>query len=541
MNQSIYSGATGLLSFQKGIDVESNNVANVNTVGFKSDRVSFNDLMYENGIGKGVSFNDPSKNFTQGNLKPSNSEYDFAISGKGFFTLQNPSYPDKLYYSRAGQFSSNKENNLVNDLGFLVMGVQPVVSGDMITSAYNNGIASTVIDTADSIYTLNTYTTDYKTNAKEVHEVMNNLNAIQAVQAGTATIEQQKLLDENPSLEKNYAKYATQVQNLQAATSGNNYKSTDMILSDIEEIITNYSNALKSFSINPVAGEPAQKAQATVVFPLPNTTNSDAEYTVEILIDGNKIQQKFDTDVSTTLQLFSDKINQIAGITSKVDTTTGELTIDSLISGKNVAISKAKSGNQNLAIDNTKKASGTGEALVDALYVDLQAALDKVGGKSAKNKSEITNIASGSTPKLEPIILDLNTLGMSSTLYEKIVNGSVNTIASYPEIESDGGNIYLRDGDARFLIGKLLPVSFTDETELEPQGDSVYMKSAGQKDPIYIVDSAEVMGKYLENSNSDLSKILVELMTWQKAFEANSKSVTTSDELLKTALALKTK
>ena len=59
--------------------------------------------------------------------------------------------------------------------------------------------------------------------------------------------------------------------------------------------------------------------------------------------------------------------------------------------------------------------------------------------------------------------------------------------------------------------------------------------------PIYIENSATVKGKYLENSNIDLSETLVNLMVWQKAFDANSKSLTTSDELLKTALALKSK
>ena len=57
--------------------------------------------------------------------------------------------------------------------------------------------------------------------------------------------------------------------------------------------------------------------------------------------------------------------------------------------------------------------------------------------------------------------------------------------------------------------------------------------------PIFIDGNADVVGGYLEESNVDLSKELVNILTFQKAFEANSKSITTSDELLKTALALK--
>lgn len=538
MNGSIYTGTSGLLSFQKGIDVESHNVANVNTVGFKADNISFNDLMYQGGVGKGVTSNDPFKDFSQGSLKPSNSEYDFAISGEGFFTLQDPQNPSKSYYSRTGQFASNNENNLTNNLGFLVMGVSPTVSGDMITGEYANNITSTIVDTDTSIYTLNTYTTDYRTNATEIQDVITNKDAIEAVINGTATTEQQKLIDDNPNLQINYTKYADQITALQNASSGNNYKSTDMILNDIDEVITNYSNALKAFSIKPIAGESALKAQSTVTFPLSNIT-ADNEFTMEILINGVKVQQGFDTDLSNTLKLFSDKINEFSGITSNIDTATGTLIIDSLISGSNLVVSHAKLNDDSLAINNTQKAAGSGQALIDALYNDLETALAKIGGDAVQNKSEILDVASGTPPALSPIVLDLNTLGMSSRLFEKIVNGDTDAIASYPGIESDNGNIYLTDGDARFLVGKLLPVTFTDLSGLNPQGDNMYSKSAGQSDPIYLADSAQVMGKYLENSNVDLSDKLVDLMVWQKAFDANSKTVMTSDELLKTALALK--
>ena len=168
MNGSIYNGRSAILSYQNALGVETNNIANVNTVGFKSDSISFNDLMYQDGVGKGVTRNDSIKNFSQGSIKPSNSEYDFAISGQGFFTLQDPIETDKIYYSRTGQFSSNNENYLTNSQGLIVMGVKPVVSGDIITGEYENNITSTIIDTDTSTYSLNTYTTDFLKNAKKI-------------------------------------------------------------------------------------------------------------------------------------------------------------------------------------------------------------------------------------------------------------------------------------------------------------------------------------------------------------------------------------
>ena len=537
MNGSMYTGTSGLLSFINGIDVESNNVANVNTIGFKSDTISFNDLMYQDGIGKGVTRNDPMKSFTQGSITPSPSDYDFAIAGEGFFTLQDPDTPDKLYYSRTGQFSSNNENFLTSSTGLIVMGIRPDVTGDIITGEYENNITSTIVNEENSTYSLNTYTTNYQVTAKEIEYVMNNIDAIEAYNANTATQEQIDFIDNNPTLLTNYAKYSTQITELQNASSGNNYKSIDSLLGDIDEIITNYANALKKFSVNPVSGEVSTKAETSITFP--DTVIDGDTYTLELLLNGVKVQQSFDTSVENTLKLFSDKINEFAGISSTVDTVTGELIIGSLVSGDNMVVSKAKLNDQTIAIVENQKAAGSGESLVNALYQDLETALTKVGATAAKNKSEIADSTSGESLALETILLDLNTLGMSSVLYEKMANGDPSSIASYPSIESEDGNIYLKDGNARFLVGKLLPVTFINVSDLNPQGDNLYTKGVNQNDPIYIKNSASIMGKNLENSNIDLSETLVNLMVWQKAFESNSKTITTSDELLKTALALK--
>jgi len=538
MNGSIYTGTSGLLSFQKSIDVTSNNVANVNTVGFKSDRVSFNDLMYQDGIGKGVTTNEILKNFSQGSLNPSDSEYDFALEGEGFFTLQDPSSPDRLYYTRTGQFSTNSDNYLSSSTGFLVMGVAPTVTGDMITSEYDNAITSTVIDTEETLYTLNTYTNDYQTIAKEVESVLQNVDLIEAYNAGTATPEEIALIDGNPDLLTNYTKYITEITALQNTSSGAGSKSVNTILDDITDIIASYTNALKAFSINPVDGDVVTKAQSTVQFPL--DLNTEGEYTLEILVNGVKVQQNFDTDIATTLNAFSDKISQFSGITSSVNTTDGTLTIESLISGTNMVVASAKLNDAAIAIEETQIASGSGEALIDALYTDLQTSLAKIGGLAVTNKSEISDVQTGNVPTVSPILLDLNSLGMSSALYEKLLSGGDDAIASYPSIESEDGNIYLRDGDSRFLVGKLLPVTFTNISGLNPQGDNLYMQGVEQNDPIYIANATTVKGQYLEQSNADLSESLVDLMVWQKAFDANSKTVMTSDELLKTALALKT-
>ena len=80
---ALWTGISGLSGAQRALDNESNNVANVNTLGYKASRISFTDQMYQDNIGKGVSTFHVEKLYTQGNLKLTGVSYDVALSGDG--------------------------------------------------------------------------------------------------------------------------------------------------------------------------------------------------------------------------------------------------------------------------------------------------------------------------------------------------------------------------------------------------------------------------------------------------------------------------
>jgi len=494
MNRSMSTGATALNAFQKALNVQSNNLANVNTTSFKSDAVSFSDMMYDREVGIGSFMDTPKKSYSQGDLKPTHSNYDFAIEGKGFFTLQDPTNPDRLLYTRTGQFKNDKENFLSDTKGRRVLGIAPTVSGDVITSEFTKNIVSAIIKKQDSVLSVNTYVTDYTKEARATGDT---------------------------------------------GVSGQNFKTVDSNINDIEALRSAYDSAIKAYSINQVEGDVAKKAETTITFPI--TASANNKYTMEALVNGVKIQQDFDESIENTLQQFSNKINKLSAVTSSVDTTTGVVTISSMVSGKNLLVSQPKLNNSALAVIKISDATGSGQNLIDATYGDLQAVMQNVNAKVATNKSEILRPQSGEQPNKSQLVLDLHKLGMSDVLYEKLLSGDPQKVAVYPGIESEEGYIYLKDGGTRFLIGKIAPVTFTNASKLNPQGDGLYAKGYEQSDPMFLKDSAKVLGSYLENSNVDVSKELVDLIVFQKAYEANSKSISTSDELLKTALALKNK
>ncbi|MBE0495028.1 MAG: flagellar basal-body rod protein FlgG [Campylobacterales bacterium] len=134
MIRSLYTAATGMKAQQLQIDTTSNNISNVNTIGYKKQRAEFADLFYQTmqyagtatsattqsptgiEVGLGVRPTAITKIFTQGNFKETTSNLDLAITGKGFFQVQLPD--GTTAFTRNGAFKLDGEGNVVNSDGY---------------------------------------------------------------------------------------------------------------------------------------------------------------------------------------------------------------------------------------------------------------------------------------------------------------------------------------------------------------------------------------------------------------------------------------
>lgn len=119
------TGLSGLRAASVDLDVTGNNIANASTVGFKGSKAQFGDLYASglsagnNPVGDGVRVQDVKQSFSQGNISFTDNGLDLAINGDGFFTLNNGG---ETRYSRAGQFSVDKEGFVTNNEGMRVQG-----------------------------------------------------------------------------------------------------------------------------------------------------------------------------------------------------------------------------------------------------------------------------------------------------------------------------------------------------------------------------------------------------------------------------------
>lgn len=130
---SLYVPLTGLESSSEALSVTSNNLANLNTVGFKSQRALFGDLFYQQvgtsgdgdqtQIGLGATVSSVDSQFTEGSIQASGVPTDVAIQGNGFFVVQNGG---EQLYTRAGDFTTNSAGSLLTQDGSQVLGYQAV-------------------------------------------------------------------------------------------------------------------------------------------------------------------------------------------------------------------------------------------------------------------------------------------------------------------------------------------------------------------------------------------------------------------------------
>jgi flagellar basal-body rod protein FlgG len=161
--RALRTAATGMTAQQMNVEVISNNIANMNTVGFKKQRAEFQDLLYQNvermgaqssdtgtvvttgvQIGMGVRTGSVYRIADQGNLQRTGGRYDLGIDGRGFFQVQLPS--GETAYTRAGNFSIDDQGRLTTGDGYPVLPqlTIPQEATDVVIS--KNGAVQVMID-----------------------------------------------------------------------------------------------------------------------------------------------------------------------------------------------------------------------------------------------------------------------------------------------------------------------------------------------------------------------------------------------------------
>ena len=270
---ALWTGISGLAAHQTALDNESNNIANVNTVGYKAGRISFADQIYQGKIGKGSFVQDAEKIFVTGGSKITGVEYDVALQGDGFFSVVNKNTlgTAETFYTRAGNFRMGQSGTLQNPDGYEVQGwamssidqKNDVVSTNSnarrFTDAYIKTLGSSIIRHGDFIETIAAKATNFDETAK----------------SDSTTV-----------------------------FSGAGAKTKAAKLKDIDLAMADYNKWLQKYKDDPTlpsAGSTAQVSQANFRTGVPPTSIIGKEGdSIEIVINGNQYTQNFVPTKTTT-------------------------------------------------------------------------------------------------------------------------------------------------------------------------------------------------------------------------------------------------
>jgi flagellar basal-body rod protein FlgG len=158
MNPALWTAKTGLDAQQTRLAVISNNLANVNTTGFKRGRAVFEDLLYQNvrqvgaqssqntqlpsglTLGTGVRIVATEKLFSQGNLVQTNNPLDIAVQGRGFFQVQTPD--GGTAYTRSGSFQLDAQGQLVTSSGYALQPAITIPANTQSITIGSDGVVS---------------------------------------------------------------------------------------------------------------------------------------------------------------------------------------------------------------------------------------------------------------------------------------------------------------------------------------------------------------------------------------------------------------
>lgn len=431
MPSPFFTGLSGLRAHSRAVEVVANNLANLNTVGFKGSRSDFRDLFYQqigqsrsgvaSQVGIGAAPITVSRRFEQGTIQNTGGLLDAAVQGEGYFIVEDG---DLTLYTRAGNFQLNQDQEVVSINGELVQGWVR----DRTTGVVNTNLPRSSIT-----------------------------------------------LQGNDRIEPTATSTISVNANLQTGST------------------LPFSRPIEIFDS---LGAPHI---LTLTFtPTTPTGSNSAAYTITGTLPANET-----IDLSTNLTPTSDPNVVVGAVVIEFDQN-GELSAASPTSA-----TLDMSG----TTPNYAYANGAAPMSITWNFLDdlLQPRLTSVAASSA--------------------VTDLSQNGSASA---ELVSISV----------ADGGVINGLYSDGRTQqLAQLALARFTNPQALQATGNNNFVRTASAGEPLEGVANSgglgSIVGLSLETSNVDIAKEFTDLLTYQRGFQANSRVITTADELNQETLNLK--
>jgi flagellar hook protein FlgE len=512
MMRSMFAGVSGLKNHQIKMDVIGNNISNVNTIGFKSGRTNFQDLLNQNikgateprdgrggtnpiqvGLGNSIATIDVLQ--TQGNLQNTSKVSDLAIQGDGFFIVGDGT---NQYYTRAGNFNMEKNGKLVNPAsGMILNGWMANTAGEINPNSAITGIQLPIgQNIAPSATTKVGFggNLDSKTFGTLTYPQMTIDDG-----AGNATRVSITLVPTN-----NYNEFTYAVE----APNGVVTDGTGTVTLDVEGRVTAVSGG--PITVTPTGG-------AAITFTLPTVgAESGGVFTATSLAGTTEFAGAF----TAPIPLFT--------ATKIFDSEGKEHTVSTTVTKNEVNRWKWQTN------DEQGNLLGNGDLV-----------FDNTGKLTSAAGTAITFAPAGAEPLT--IIPDFSNITQFASAISEITSPeqdgyAMGQLQSF-NIDKSGQVLGVFSNGRSQILAQLAMANFNNPSGLLRAGDSMFAASANsgtaQVGQAGFNGRGNINSGTLEMSNVDLSQEFTDMIVTQRGFQANSRIITTSDEMLQELVNLK--
>lgn len=532
MSQSLYTAMGGISGAQTELNVISNNIANLNTTGYKSSSVNFSDVFYTTissgtgasgttggtnpmQVGLGVQVSSVAKNFSSGTWVATGQTTDLMIQGSGFFTAKSAG--GEVFYTRAGDFSFDSDGDLVTSGGDKVLGIDKLLS----TSS-----------SATAVHIPQLIVADVTPNADFATKDISTLNGCKltngtfdlSINNGTATS----------------INIDTTTYNTMATLAGN-------IQTQIAAVATTATAAAG------VAGTAITNANGAITVANTTITNAAADLAASTIT-----QAQYDAIAAAQNTIIS---TQNAIVSTQTPIQTAQTALAALYNGVTVTCDSTTNGTIKFAVDGTTATSlkftnsannqsnfltqtGLASATIDSTtHTYTSGVLDsKVGVSQVTSVSAATKISSysiGNDGSIAATYANGDTMsvkvGADGNTYEFVYTTAENVVIKGSNVNVDS-NVAV---PSNFVV-QLASVTNTDG--LLAAGSNLFRAGPNSGDIIYSVGNAMGLGGIasggLEASNVDLSSEFSAMILAQRAVQANSRVFTTTSDIMNSIVSM---
>lgn len=601
MLKSLFSGVTGLQSHQIAMDVESNNIANVNTIGFKYSRANFSDLLAQTNqiatapqgelggknavqIGLGTTVNSVTRIHSQGSIQNTDKNTDVAIQGDGFFIVSADG-GNTYKYSRSGDFKFDAAGNFVDNNGFIVQGwvrdedtglvdsTAPITNIQIPPGLTTPAFASTEIVVKANLSSsaiVDQYSPTYQIDSAGVITTPDGRTLTTAEDMGVMFNGNGEAFQLTPSTTANPNNGQGVTVSFDGGTTTMDFRYTnDALLAGTTVGTTYYFQTTEDLRDGLQTFAQATSAGAEVIvndqgkFVLSNTAGNPLTISVVAIEDATTIKNERFTESFATLA-GTLPVGTSVKQSQPVNTATHATSID---------IYDSLGGKHTVTINFRKDSINTTTGFTDWSYtvtVPLPGSIsgavppyqnileggvitfDSNGALSTYNVPSIDFSPNNGAAANQQVNLNFGSVGAYDgiTSFDNDSGTSGISQDGYPggdlvgiRIDQSGTLVGSFSNGRSFGLAQIGMAKFANNEGLVSDGGNIYLQSANSGDPI--IGTAATAGRgfmqasALEASNVDLSKALTQLIIIQRGYQANGKTITTSDTLLETLIGLK--